>query len=219
VSKAIFPLYFFFYLQRLEMLCNCRVFLKNPLQIWKVYFFCPIDRRTYRYRKYWYIRAVELAPPFGLLRFYFIFNWISNWNGIWLKNILWALFHIQKIHMFPIDLSISFVENQIIPLYVFLWKFDAYKSRLLSSESVSIKVHSKNWSVVSALITAQKQCLGKCLFKSENVTLFILSSVSNDSFECLNWITLKSIKKTLKVSFPTLNTIKGVSFSRLNRHF
>jgi hypothetical protein len=27
-------------------------------------------------------------------------------------------------------------------------------------------VHSKNWSVVSTLITAQKQCLGKCHFNT-----------------------------------------------------
>jgi hypothetical protein len=31
--------------------------------------------------------------------------------------------------------------------------------------------------------------------------------------------TLKNIKKTLKVSFPTLDKINGVSFSHLNRHF
>jgi hypothetical protein len=36
-------------------------------------------------------------------------------------------------------------------------------------------VHSKNWSVVSTLITAQKQCLGKCRFKCEN-----------DTFKCEN---------------------------------
>jgi hypothetical protein len=54
-------------------------------------------------------------------------------------------------------------------------------------------VHSKNWSVVSTLITAQKQCLGKCRFKCENDTFkcendtaFILSSVGNDSLSvCL----------------------------------
>jgi hypothetical protein len=63
-------------------------------------------------------------------------------------------------------------------------------------------IHSKNWSVVSTLITAQKQCLGKCrfntqrcLFKCENDTQFILSSVGiNDK-------------------------INEVSFSPLNRHF
>jgi hypothetical protein len=68
-------------------------------------------------------------------------------------------------------------------------------------------LHSKNWSVVSTLITAQKQCLGKCclntqkcLFKWENVTYkcendtfkcendtpFILTSVGNDTCKCRN---------------------------------
>jgi hypothetical protein len=49
-------------------------------------------------------------------------------------------------------------------------------------------LHSKNWSVVSALITAQKQYLGKCrfstwkcLFKCENDTYFIFSSVENNT--------------------------------------
>jgi hypothetical protein len=43
-------------------------------------------------------------------------------------------------------------------------------------------LHSKNWSVVSTLITAQKQCLGKCCFKCENDTF----KCENDTFKCEN---------------------------------
>jgi hypothetical protein len=72
---------------------------------------------------------------------------------------------------------------------------------------MKINLHSKNWSVVSTLFTAQKQWLAKChlntqkcLFKGENETFkcendtlkskndtsFILSSVGNDTFKCPN---------------------------------
>jgi hypothetical protein len=54
-------------------------------------------------------------------------------------------------------------------------------------------IHSKNWSVVSTLATAQKQCLDKChfntkkfLFKGENDTF----KCENDTFECENDILL-----------------------------
>jgi hypothetical protein len=55
--------------------------------------------------------------------------------------------------------------------------------------------------------------------KCKKDTSFILSSVGNDSFKCLNLITLRSFKKTLKVSFSTNDKINEVSFSHLNKHF
>jgi hypothetical protein len=111
---------------------------------------------------------------------------------------------------------------------------------IFNSNVIATQPHSKNWSVVSTLITAQKQCLGKCRFntkkylfkwendtykcendtyKCENDTSFILSSVGNDTYKCRNKITPKSIKKTLKESFPTLDKINGVSFSHLKVSF
>jgi hypothetical protein len=83
-------------------------------------------------------------------------------------------------------------------------------------------IHSKNWSVVSTLITAQKQCLSKCrfkcgndTFKCENDTPFILSSVGNDSLSVFLILLSVILFRHLKVSFPTLDKIKGVSFSHL----
>jgi hypothetical protein len=43
-------------------------------------------------------------------------------------------------------------------------------------------LHGKNWSVVSTLITAQKQCLGKCHLN----TLKCLFKGENDTFKCEN---------------------------------
>jgi hypothetical protein len=43
------------------------------------------------------------------------------------------------------------------------WIFVSEKLKFLR---VNQELHSKNWSVVSTLITAQKQCLGKCRFNT-----------------------------------------------------
>jgi hypothetical protein len=86
---------------------------------------------------------------------------------------LWRLLDKKCSSFFPHVLS-NFRFNFLISFGIF--------------QKYYLWVHSENWSVDSTLITAQKQCLGKCrfkcendTFKCENDTLFILSSVGNDS--------------------------------------
>jgi hypothetical protein len=75
----------------------------------------------------------------------------------------------------------------------------------------TIILHSKNWSVVSTLITAQKQCLGKCRFN----TLKCLFKCENDTFKCEN-DTFKCENDTFKCENDTpfiLSSVENDSLS------